>query len=364
MLNTKTVKELAPPASGSRITYDHSKTDDPTKTLPGFGVRVTATGAKAFVLNYRAAGQERRLTIGTFPSWSVARARAYARELRVRIDRGEDPLAEREAERTAPTVRELAQRYVEEWLPRKRPDSARDDRAMLRTWILPALGSTKVAAVRPADVESLHRKITKTGAKTRANRVIGLLSKTMTLAVRWEYRPDNPVRGAVQRNPGPRRKRYLSGAEIARLSEALAGLPSRPAADAIRLLMLTGARKTEVLAARWSQFDLEGGTWLKPGSTTKQGTDHCVPLSAPALQLLAAMRATAKTEYLFPGRDGLRHLDIKTSWEWAPQSRRVERHSTARSAAQLCVNIGKRRCKLGINRCFTWPQQSGHDAPL
>ena len=107
--------------------------------MRGFGVRVTAAGAKAFVLNYRAAGQERRLTIGSFPNWSVARARTYARELRVRIDQGEDPLAEREAERTAPTVRDLAQRYIEEWLPKKRPGSARDDKAMLRTWVVRAI---------------------------------------------------------------------------------------------------------------------------------------------------------------------------------------------------------------------------------
>jgi integrase len=309
----------------------------------GFGVRTTSAGAVSFILNYRVAGQERRLTIGSFPSWTVPRARAHARELRVRIDQGEDPLAEREAERVAPTVRELAQRYIEEWLPKKRPGSQRDDRAMLRSWILPALGSKKVASIRPADIEALHTKVTKNGGPIRANRVVALLSKMFSLAVRWEYVEHNPCRGAIERNPETRRKRYLSAAEIARLSEALANLPSQPAANAIRLLLLTGARKTEVLAAKWSEFDLEAGTWTKLAASTKQKADHHVPLSAPALQLLAELKATAKTEYLFPGRDGLRHLDIKTSWEWVRDAAGLEDvrlHDLRHSFASILVSAG------------------------
>src|SRR5262249_30971615 len=163
--------------------------------------------------------------------------------------------------------------------------------------------------------EALHRKVSATGAKTRANRVVALLSTMLNLAVRWEYIERNTARGAVDRNPETKRRRYLSPAEIAKLSATLAECSSPRAADAIRLLLLTGARKTEVLAAKWSQFDLEGATWSKPGSTTKTKTDHHVPLSAPALALLSEMRARAKSEYLFPGRDGAGYLNIRTSWE-------------------------------------------------
>lgn len=343
MLNTDTVKRLAPPTRGSQISYDFVKGDDPTKVVRGFGVRTTSAGAKAFVLNYRVAGQERRLTIGSFPSWSVIAARTEARRLRVRIDQGDDPLAEREAERTAPTVRELAQRYIEEWLPKKRLGSQRDDRAMLRSWILPALGNKKAASIRPADIEALHGKVTRNGGPIRANRVVALLSKMFSLAVRWEYVEHNPCRGAVERNAETRRKRYLSAAEIARLSEALVACPSQPAANAIRLLLLTGARKTEVLAATWDQFDLEAGTWSKPAASTKQKTDHHVPLSAPALQLLAEIKATARSEYLFPGRDSLRHLDIKTSWEWVRDAagfEDVRLHDLRHSFASILVSAG------------------------
>src|SRR5215471_10341919 len=225
MLDTPTVRKLESPARGSRITYDHVKGDNPTKTVRGFGVRTTAAGVKSFILNYYAAGQERRYTIGGWPTWSVSQAREKARELRRLIEDGGDPLADRIAEREAPTVRQLAERYIEEHLPRKR--SAQDDRGMLRRWILPALGNKKVAALRPADVEALHAKITKSGAPIRANRVVGLLSTMLSFAVRWEYVERNVARRAVQHNPEIKRKRYLSPAEISRLSAALAECPSQ-----------------------------------------------------------------------------------------------------------------------------------------
>jgi integrase len=345
MLTDKYAKGLTP-TSGPPITPDRSEGDPPDKVVAGFGLRVTKAGAKAFVLRYRnAAGQEHQFTIGSFPDWSVGAARAEARRLRVRIDRGEDPLAERVAEREAPTIKRLAERYVEDHLPKKRPGSARDDRAMLRGWILPALGNKKVAAVRPADVETLHDKVTAAGAKTRANRVIGLLSKMFTLAIKWEYRPDNPCKGAIDRNPETKRKRYLSPAEIARLSEALAKCSSKSAANAIRLLMMTGARKNEVCGARWSEFDLAAGTWLKPGSTTKQKTDHYVPLSAPALQLLSEMRARSspKEEFVFPGRDGLGFLNVRTTWQNVRKAAGLEDvhlHDLRHSFASILVSSG------------------------
>ena len=342
MLDTTTVKKLQPPASGSRITYDHTVGDNPTRTVRGFGVRTTAAGAKSFILNYRAAGQERRYTIGSWPAWSVTQAREKARELRRWIEDGGDPLAERIAEQGAPTIKLLADRYIAEHLPKKRPGSARDDQAMLRTWILPALGNKKVDAVRPGDVEALHRKISTTKATTRANRVVGLLSTMLSLAVRWEYVDRNVTRGAWQRNPETKRKRYLSPAEIARLTAALEQCPSQRAADAIRLLLLTGARKTEVTAAHWEQFDLTAGTWTKPATATKQKADHHVPLSAPALQLLNAIGPKPQG-YLFPGRDDQEYLHIRGTWEAVRKAAGIEDvhlHDLRHSFASILVSSG------------------------
>src|ERR1700722_14797400 len=102
-ITDKSVRTLAAPAAGNRITYDEE--------VKGFGVRVTSAGAKAFVLNYRAAGRERRITIGSFPDWTVADARKVATKLKRRVDVGEDPMADRHADRAAPTVNDLADRF-------------------------------------------------------------------------------------------------------------------------------------------------------------------------------------------------------------------------------------------------------------
>ena len=103
------VRGLSAPASGSRITYDGG----PEK-VRGFGIRVTAAGAKSFILNYTVGGRERRMTIGAYPTWRVSTARAEAERLRREIDRGVDPLGEKIAEREAPTVAELCDRYLAE----------------------------------------------------------------------------------------------------------------------------------------------------------------------------------------------------------------------------------------------------------
>lgn len=135
-----------------------------------------------------------------------------------------------------------------------------------------------------------------------------------SLAVRWGWRSDNPCKG-VERNQENKRHRYLSGAELSRLSAALAKLPDQSAANAVRLLLLTGARRGELLAAKWADIDLETGVWTKPASTTKQATLHRVPLSAAAVQLLAEMRQTSDdAEWIFPNGGGGHRIEINAAW--------------------------------------------------
>jgi integrase len=302
------VKRLPTPKQGNRITYDDA--------VKGFGVRVTAAGARAFVLNYRrkSDGRERRVTIGSFPAWSTTAAREEAARLRREVDGGADPIGEQDATRAAATMADLCTRFVEDYCPRKRDWTARGYRQQIATDILPALGKMKVAAVSVADIDRLHREISKR-APTHANRVLALLSRMFSLAMRWGLRSDNPCRG-VERNQEHKRHRYLSGAELQRLSAALAKLRDQGAANAVRLLLLTGARRGELLAARWADIDLEARVWTKPGATTKQKTVHRVPLSEAACRLLAEMRDQADdgATWLFP-KDGGHRTDIREAWD-------------------------------------------------
>ena len=292
---------------GNAITYDSE--------LKGFGVRVTSAGAKAFILNYRAAGVERRITIGSYPDWTVSAARTKAAEMKRRVDDGGDPMGERHTLRAAPTVADLAQLYREVHMPRKRPSSRLNDELNLAKHIIPRLGRLRVGDVRRPAIAAMHREITK-AAPIAANRCMALLSKMFSVAMAEEWRFDNPVKG-IERNPEKRRSRYLSGGEIGKLADVLAAHPERISCNALRLLLLTGARKGETLSARWEQFDLKAGVWTKPGAATKQATEHRVPLSAPAITLLTDMQGDAADgcPFVFPGR---KVVDTKGKVSWAP----------------------------------------------
>lgn len=304
-LTDKLIKSASPPAHSNRITYDSE--------VKGFGFRITAGGARAFILNYRAGGRERRVTIGAYPDWSVSAAREEAKRLKRQVNLGADPMGKRHADRAAPTVAQLAGRYLCKHAIHKVPRAQDDDRAMIEKLILPAIGQIKVQDVRRDDIDQLHRQVGRT-RPIRANRMAQLLSKLFTLAIRWEYRPDNPVQG-LRRNPEMKRTRYLSSAEMQRLLQALNDHPNQQSANVVRLLLLTGARRGEVLSAQWDQFDLKAGIWIKPSAHTKQKKEHRVPLSAGAIQLLTRIQATRDAEYVFPGLNPDEPLkEIKRFW--------------------------------------------------
>jgi integrase len=293
-LTNKIVATLPVPATGNKITRDSEVT--------GLGIRVTAGGNRTFVFNYirKADGRERRYTIGEFGPWEVGPAREEAKRLRRVVDAGGDPLGQLQETRSAPTVADLFARFEQEHLPRKRVRTQKSYRNTIRRDVLPALGSVKVAAVTYADIDKLHRVISKR-APVQANRALMYSSKMFALAIKWGMRSDNPCRG-VERNTEAARRRYLVGDELPRLMAALDRHSKHQAVNAIRLLLLTGARRGEVLSARWDQIDLSTGIWCKPASATKQKMMHVVPLSAPALELLRSL--SRRGDYLFPAGNG------------------------------------------------------------
>lgn len=265
--------------------------DTSGKSPRGFLVHVTPNKARAYRLNYRNAnGVERRLTIGDVGTWKLSEARAEAARLRVEIDKGADPLGEARQRRGAPTVRQLVERYMAEVMPQRAPRTQSDYRDLINRFILPALADKKVDAVTRDEIEQLHRSMT---AKVRANRTLSVIKLIFEHAIRWGWRSEdsNPAR-RIAPNPEAPCERYLTEEELERLLTALDHYRAKPephwsnSADMITLLLLTGARRGEVVGARWGQFDLEAGTWTKPRVMTKQCKLHRAPLSAEALALM------------------------------------------------------------------------------
>lgn len=296
--------------------------------LRGFGLRVKPNGIKSFVIQYRnrTTGRSRRKTLGRYgPLMSLHQAREIARGHLADVARGADPVADAHKSRKAPSVADLAERYLEEHArPKKRAGSIKNDCSMLRRHILPKLGRHKVHEVRSRDIWALHTSLRDT--PYQANRTLALVSKMFSLAVRWDLRADNPATG-IEKFAEEKRTRWLSDAELATLMTALDAHPNHIAADAIRLQLLTGSRIGEVVSATWDQFDFDRGVWIKPSHHTKQKRTEHVPLADATMALLVSIREDrgAKSPYLFPNRSGTNHIKhLKRFWQSVTKAANLE----------------------------------------
>jgi len=126
----------------------------------GFAICIYRSGNRAFTIDYRSAGRQRRMTFGRWPEWSATAARERAKELRREIDAGEDPLGAREQGRDAPRFKDLIERYTEEHLPHLSPANASDQKSMLRKLVEPDWGNRLVSEITSSDVERLLAALT------------------------------------------------------------------------------------------------------------------------------------------------------------------------------------------------------------
>jgi integrase len=306
------LKKLPKPGTGMELYYD--------TIVPGLMFRITENDARAFVLRYRTtSGRERHYTIGRFsmtsvPEWSVAAARKKAGALKDKIRNGHDPLEALQTEREAPTVKRLIERFTKEHLPKLRPGTRYDYECILEHDITPALGRLKIIEVSPQDIANLHHKVS-ARAPSRANTVLAVASSLFTRAIKWRLRSDNPCK-QVERNKPSERDRVLDDKELGAVWRA-AGSAVAPFGAIVRMLALTGQRRDEVTEMTWAEVSDDLATWAIPGSRTKNGKAHIVPLSQPVREILRdslpeddkeARRALAdlklKSALVFPGKRG------------------------------------------------------------
>jgi integrase len=290
---TKTAVDSAKPKAGRYRLND--------SLVPGLSLLVLPSGFKTYYVRFRTVdGVQRELKLGTPVELTPDDARRLARNALAQVREGRDPASERHQMRKAPTMADLAARYMDRHGKRKR--SGFNDEILWRRHILPAMERVKVARLTREQVRQFH---VDHPSPTTANRAMEVLSKAMTLAEEWGWRPpgSNPCTG-IKAHRENQRRRYMTADELARLRDALANWESPGLrwrfAQLVRLLLLTGARLREIMEGQWDWVDWERRVIEVPAEKGKTGASS-IRLSSRAVEILRELRAASNSNWIIAG---------------------------------------------------------------
>ncbi len=301
-LNEEAIKRLPIPDEGNRITYFAGAVLQGLTAPRGFGVRVTAGGAKSFVINYRIKGRERRYTIGQYPDWSALRAVREARELRRRIDRGENPLEDKaplaQSGTVAGVIDDFVQRYVQK--EAKLRSATLIERAFDQL-VKPQIGKIGVLELRRSDIARMLDKIADERGLVMADQTLAYLRKAFNWYASKDDKFNSPiVRGMVRTRPRERaRTRILADDEIRIIWPVLDEAGTFGAV--VKALLLTAQRRDEVAQMAWKEIGADG-IWTIPAERYKTKQPNHVPLSQDALAVIEAQPRIEGCDYIFASR--------------------------------------------------------------
>jgi integrase len=331
---TKRVVDALKPSADEFFVWDDK--------LVGLGVRIRPSGAKSYVVKYRAgsgrAAPTRRVTLARVGQITPEEARDLARKTLGAVAHGADPAALKAVEKRAASLQEIADLFLQEHAEAKRKTStAGFYRDVLERLVLPELGSRKAEKITAIDLVRLHTKMR--NRPYQANRVLAVVGSLYSFASKRHIVPfgTNPARG-IEKYPEKGRERFLNDSELTRLGEAIreaetAGIPyevdaTKPsakhaprsenrrtkigphAAAALRLLLFTGARLREILHLKWEHVDLDRGLLLLPDSKTGK---KAIVLNPPALKVLTGL--SRASNYVVAGDDPSKpRADLKRPW--------------------------------------------------
>jgi integrase len=355
-------RQLPSPATGQKLHWDSDDEGRPGSATRGLALRVTSGGAKSWVYTYRAkdTGTQRRYKIGRFPVVKAEAARKKAEALAEKIEMGADPQATRSDERKAIIkVDKLIEDFLDKHVSTLRASTQAGYRAILRAHVAPAIGRMRVRDVEVDDVRAIHRKLSRAGKLHQANRVVAVVSMMFAKALEWKLRLDdkNPAKN-IARNREQPRTRHLEPEELGRFLAALARHPDKPSVDAIWLLVLTGARRNEVLSMTWSDLDLDPKRpmWYRRAVNLKGKRDHSLPINNAARDILIAIREKQTRQgplpkFVFPGGGGLGHQrEVGKTWKAVCRASGLDNlhlHDLRHNFASILVSKGASLPQIG-----------------
>lgn len=307
---TKRVVEAIKPSDREVIVWDDE--------LRGFGVRVWPSGKRAYFVKYRTReGRQRKPTIGEHGMITAEQARSEARTWLAEAKLGRDPAELKKKALDLPTMNDLAERYLDKHARRfKKPSSVRNDERMLTKRILPTLGRRRLGEIGRDDIRALHDGLE--SKPYEANRLLALLSKMFNLAEEWGLRDEgsNPC-GRIKKFREKKRGLVLEDDQSRRLLAALddaerSGRHSPAVVAAIKLLMFTGCRLSEVLTMRWEEVDFRNR--LVHLGDSKTGA-RLVQLNDQAIEILQTLERRPDNPFVIYGhRRGAHLVNLQKPW--------------------------------------------------
>lgn len=284
------LRNLPIPASG-QVQYADGK-------LPGFGVRVSSSGAKMFYLSYRVYGRSRRLMIGRYPYVSLADARAKAHEALSALEKNTDPQGQKTNDAGFTTT---VGTFVETHCKRhNRPATATETERLLRTVFVPRWHERPLETIKRGDVVAVLDALVLADTPSAANHAFAAIRKFFNWCVARGRLEVSPCYGLGLPAKASSRDRVLTDHELSTLWRA-AGTMGYPFGTIFQLLALTGQRRGEVLGMAWRELDLKQGLWTMPGSRTKNGEAHLVPLTPAVVEILKLVPRKSP-DLVFPAR--------------------------------------------------------------
>lgn len=313
----------------------------------GLQLEVRVSGTKTFYLRYLdARGKTRQMKLADSRDISLSQARSLADKSRAAVVMGRDPIAEKKALKQIPTFSEFVRDH---YLPfvRVHKRSWRTDEGLLRNHILPKLGHLHLDEVKKIHIHTLHNeRVTVDGAAPgSANRLLILVRYIFNLAIRWEIGnlTKNPSSGVATMKENNQKERFLSQDEARRLYEAIEESQSPMLRFIIPMLILTGARKREVLDARWEHFDFDNRRWFIP--ITKTGKPRHVPINDAVVTLLRRVKEQYQFGYVFANPEtGKPFRSFFCSWNTARTKaglQDVRIHDLRHTFASYLINGGR-----------------------